>query len=295
MLNLRLPLLLVPETSWVSFFFNNELLHFKGTRIGVNEAEKHIFGMVLMNDWSARDIQRDILSFQLSFNHYTYRIRVCTAWTFSWQGSAIVIMTLKWLFRTLEQVLVDGLSQWKHSHNSKYLKQFRWIRLRAKDSYYNNLTQHKDPIPQKYLISKNTDDAYDVGLSMTLTGNEILKRWWSCVFLLDRRQLKHTFVSIKLEIHVLVIQTDACTSLVIDDDTILIFTFRIGGCQMMTGDLLGSGTISGKSKESYGSMVIFYSITHTLSLCHSVTLTLCHSHTLFIHLPLLYPLILSTS
>lgn len=29
-----------------------------GSRIGVNEAEDHIFGVVLMNDWSARDIQQ---------------------------------------------------------------------------------------------------------------------------------------------------------------------------------------------------------------------------------------------
>lgn len=29
-----------------------------GTRISVNEAERHIFGVVLVNDWSARDVQR---------------------------------------------------------------------------------------------------------------------------------------------------------------------------------------------------------------------------------------------
>lgn len=29
-----------------------------GDSIGVDEAEKHIFGFVLLNDWSARDIQR---------------------------------------------------------------------------------------------------------------------------------------------------------------------------------------------------------------------------------------------
>ena len=29
-----------------------------GRAIDVNEAEGHIFGMVLMNDWSARDIQK---------------------------------------------------------------------------------------------------------------------------------------------------------------------------------------------------------------------------------------------
>ncbi|BES94468.1 DUF1969 [Nesidiocoris tenuis] len=29
-----------------------------GQRIGINEADKHIFGMVIMNDWSARDIQK---------------------------------------------------------------------------------------------------------------------------------------------------------------------------------------------------------------------------------------------
>jgi fumarylacetoacetase len=29
-----------------------------GSRIDVDEAEEHIFGFVLMNDWSARDIQQ---------------------------------------------------------------------------------------------------------------------------------------------------------------------------------------------------------------------------------------------
>lgn len=29
----------------------------RGTTIGVEEAEDHIFGVVLFNDWSARDIQ----------------------------------------------------------------------------------------------------------------------------------------------------------------------------------------------------------------------------------------------
>lgn len=29
-----------------------------GSRIDVNEAEDHIFGVVMMNDWSARDIQQ---------------------------------------------------------------------------------------------------------------------------------------------------------------------------------------------------------------------------------------------
>ena len=29
-----------------------------GTAIDVNDAEEHIFGLVLLNDWSARDIQR---------------------------------------------------------------------------------------------------------------------------------------------------------------------------------------------------------------------------------------------
>lgn len=29
-----------------------------GSRINVNEAEDHIFGVVLMNDWSARDVQQ---------------------------------------------------------------------------------------------------------------------------------------------------------------------------------------------------------------------------------------------
>lgn len=28
-----------------------------GSRIGVEQADEHIFGLVLMNDWSARDIQ----------------------------------------------------------------------------------------------------------------------------------------------------------------------------------------------------------------------------------------------
>lgn len=30
----------------------------QGKPISIENAEKHIFGMVLMNDWSARDIQK---------------------------------------------------------------------------------------------------------------------------------------------------------------------------------------------------------------------------------------------
>jgi fumarylacetoacetase len=150
-----------------------------GERIPIEEAEDYIFGLVLFNDWSARDIQ---------------------AWEYvplgPFLGKSFGSTISPWI------VTLDALEP---------------FRIKG---------PKQDPEPFPYL-QQDGDKSFDIHLSVLIkpeNGNENLVTnsnfkymYWSMA-----QQLTH---------------------------------HTINGCNVRTGDMMGSGTISGPTKDSYGSML----------------------------------------
>ena len=150
-----------------------------GERVAIDEAEDYIFGLVLFNDWSARDIQ---------------------AWEYVPLGPF------------LGKSFASTISPWIVTLDA--LEPFRT----------NGPTQ--DPTPLAYLQhgeNKNFDIKLQVGIQPegeeeTIVANSNFKyMYWSMA-----QQLTH---------------------------------HTVNGCNVRSGDMMGSGTISGPTKEEYGSML----------------------------------------
>jgi len=150
-----------------------------GNSVKIEDAEDYIFGLVLFNDWSARDIQ---------------------AWEYQPLGPF------------LGKSFASTISPWIVTLDA--LEAFR----------VNNPKQ--DPTPLPYL-QKEGKDSYDINLQVgikpkgaeeTIVANSNFKyMYWTMV-----QQLTH---------------------------------HTVNGCNVRAGDMMGSGTISGPTKDSYGSML----------------------------------------
>ncbi|XP_077293001.1 fumarylacetoacetate hydrolase [Arctopsyche grandis] len=150
-----------------------------GQRIDVKSADDHIFGMVLMNDWSARDIQK-------------------------WEYQPLGPFTAKNLGTTISPWVVT----------MEALKQF----------IVPNMEQ--DPKPFDYL---KHDDPYnfDIKLEIELKPKggypTVISRGnYRTLYWTSKQQLAH---------------------------------HTITGCNLNPGDLMATGTISGDSSDSFGSML----------------------------------------
>ncbi|KAI3379351.1 hypothetical protein SNEBB_003175 [Seison nebaliae] len=151
-----------------------------GESIEIGDCEKHIFGMVLMNDWSARDIQK-----------YEYvPLGPFLGKNFGTTISPWVVTML-----ALEPFKVDNVPQ--------------------------------EPLPRKHL-QEIGNYSFDIKLSVDIQPRQSEKltrisdtnfryMYWTM-----RQQLAH---------------------------------HTANGCNVKAGDLMGSGTISGKEESSYGSML----------------------------------------
>lgn len=151
-----------------------------GKPVSVNEAEEHIFGLVLLNDWSARDIQK---------------------WEYIPLGPF------------LSKNFATSISPWIVTLDA--LEPFRC----------ESVLQELEPLP--YLKQQKTNNSFDIKLEATLqTENGDLN-------LLSKSNFKYLYwtMSQQLAHH------------------------TINGCNVRAGDLMGSGTISGPTKDSYGSML----------------------------------------
>ena len=150
-----------------------------GKRVTIDEAEDYIFGLVLFNDWSARDIQ---------------------AWEYvplgPFLGKSFASTISTWIVTldALEPFRIQGPKQ--------------------------------DPTPLPYLQqgkNKNFDIKMQVAIQpendvVTVVSNSNFKyMYWSMA-----QQLTH---------------------------------HTVNGCNVRSGDMMGSGTISGPTKDSYGSML----------------------------------------
>lgn len=153
-----------------------------GSSISVENADKHIFGLMLMNDWSARDIQ---------------------AWEYvplgPFLGKSFGTIVSPWIItlKALEPFIVDGPVQ-------------------------------NDPLPCPYLQDP-TPGCYDVELNVLIQEEDLSKE----ASIVCTSNLKYMYWNFRQQLA----------------------HHTINGCNMRSGDLCGSGTISGVSENSFGSML----------------------------------------
>jgi fumarylacetoacetase len=150
-----------------------------GESIPIDEAEDYIFGLVLLNDWSARDIQKWEYVPLGPFMAKNFASSI-SPW----------IVTLE----ALEPFRVDSPAQ--NPTPLPYLQQ------KGKNSFDINLEVSITP---------------DGGAPSTITKSNFKYMYWTMA-----QQLAH---------------------------------HTSNGCKVISGDLMGSGTISGKSPDAYGSML----------------------------------------
>ncbi|OQD74066.1 hypothetical protein PENDEC_c012G02286 [Penicillium decumbens] len=153
-----------------------------GKPVSIDEAEDHIFGLVLMNDWSARDIQAWEYVPLGPFNAKNFGTTI-TPWV----------------------VLIDALEP------------FRAAALEP---------GNRDSL-LPYLREKRTDNAYEIPLEVEITSKGGQP---TVIANTNARNLLYSFPQ-------------------------MVAHHTITGCNLRTGDLLGSGTISGTEPKTQGSLL----------------------------------------
>lgn len=151
-----------------------------GNPIAIEDAYDHIFGMVLVNDWSARDIQK---------------------WEYVPLGPF------------LAKNFATSISPWIVTMDA--LEEFR------------TESPKQEPEVLEYLKS-NGNNAYDIKLDVSLRTEKLSES-----FIISRSNFKYMYWNI-------------CQQLA---------HHTVNGCNTRAGDLMASGTISGPTPDSYGSML----------------------------------------
>jgi len=152
-----------------------------GQPIAVDDAADHIFGMVLLNDWSARDIQKWEYVPLGPFNAKTFASEVSP-----------------WI------VTMDALAPFKTACPTQ------------------------EPKPLAYLNEKSSDNSFDINLSV-----ELLPKNAETATIICETNFKYMYWSMAQQLT----------------------HHTITGCKVEVGDMMGSGTISGPTPDSYGSML----------------------------------------
>ena len=150
-----------------------------GDAISIADAPDHIFGMVLFNDWSARDIQK---------------------WEYVPLGPF------------LGKSFASSISPWVVTMEA--LEPFR----------VKGPTQEPHVLP--YLQS-NLAENYDINLEVSITPDGSSEQ------VVSKSNFKYMYGSMMQQLA----------------------HHTINGCNVKVGDMMGSGTISGKDEDSYGSML----------------------------------------
>jgi fumarylacetoacetase len=151
-----------------------------GQPIPIASAAEHIFGLVLVNDWSARDIQK-------------------------WEAQP--------LGPFLAKNFGTSISPWV-------------VTLEALEPF-RTAGPVQNPIPLPYLLSPG-DCAYDIHLEVALQGEKMAQPHRICA-----TNFRYMYWNM-------------CQQLA---------HHTVNGCNLRPGDLLASGTISGPTPDSYGSML----------------------------------------
>ncbi len=150
-----------------------------GEPIPVNEAEEYIFGLVLFNDWSARDIQK-------------------------WEYVPLGPFLAKNFASSISPwiVTLDALQPFKVEGPKPEVEQLPYLQYKGKKSYDINL--------EVYIAPENGEET-------KVSTSNFKYMYWNM-----SQQLAH---------------------------------HTVNGCNVNSGDMMGSGTISGKTPDSYGSML----------------------------------------
>src|SRR5881275_1175448 len=151
-----------------------------GRSVSIDQAEDHIFGILLMNDWSARDIQ---------------------TWEYQPLGPF------------LAKNFCTSISPWV-------------VTLEALEPFRKNLAA-QDPAPLPYLKRAN-DFTFDIHLQARLQTTKMREAQT-----IARTNFQNLYWSIAQQLA----------------------HHTVNGCNLQTGDLLASGTISGPTEESRGCML----------------------------------------
>jgi len=150
-----------------------------GEPIDIKDAENYIFGMVMLNDWSARDIQR---------------------WEYAplgpFLGKNFATSISPWI------VTMDALEPFRCSGPKQEKTPLEYLKQSGKKNFDIHL---------------EVDITPDSGTATTVAKSNFKHLYWSM-----SQQLAH---------------------------------HTINGCRVNSGDLMGSGTISGSTANSYGSML----------------------------------------
>ncbi|GGG98261.1 fumarylacetoacetase [Polaribacter pacificus] len=150
-----------------------------GERIPIEETEEHIFGLVLFNDWSARDIQ---------------------AWEYQplgpFLGKNFASTISPWI------VTLDALEPFRVDNPKQVYEPMPYLKVDGKKSYDIKLQVGIQPEGGTETVVANSNFKY---------------MYWTMA-----QQLAH---------------------------------HTVNGCNVRSGDMMGSGTISGPTKDSFGSML----------------------------------------
>ena len=176
-----------------------------GEPISIEQAWDHIFGMVLFNDWSARDLQQWEYVPLGPFNAKTFASSISP-----------------WI------VTLEALKPFKTS------------------------SPVQEPQPLAYLREDHQNNSYDIHLSVEIypentdQPDTICKTNFKYMYWSMAQQLTH---------------------------------HTIAGCNVQVGDLMGSGTISGPTADSYGSLLeITWNATKPLTLSNGEQRTFIEDH-----------------
>ena len=159
-------------------FITTDVNHL-GQTISINDAKNYIFGLVLFNDWSARDIQ---------------------GWEYAplgpFLGKSFASTISPWI------VTLDALKPFKVESPKQEPKPLLYLKQSGKKSYDIHLQAFIQPEGKEETLVSHSNFKY---------------MYWTMV-----QQLTH---------------------------------HTSNGCNVRAGDMMGSGTISGPTKDSYGSML----------------------------------------
>ena len=164
-----------------------------GQPVSIENAWDHIFGMVLFNDWSARDLQQ-------------------------WEYVPLGPFNAK--------TFASSISPWI-------------VTLEALEPFKTS-SPEQEPKPLAYLREDNSSNSYDIHLSVEIQPENDDKSDVICT-----TNFKYMYWSMAQQLT----------------------HHTIAGCNLQVGDLMGSGTISGPTPDSYGSLLeITWNATKPLTL-----------------------------
>lgn len=218
---------------------HNENQYINQYPISMNDAKQCIFGYILLNDWSSRDIQQ-------------------------WEYIPLGPFTSKNFATSISLFIITKISFDGGIHNnidslSKYTCQYiKSSKDMQSQEHTISTTNNNDPIPFPYLQDTNSSDnendpnhsstsmsLYDIQLTVSIQTNTQL----------DATSPKKTSSSSNDNNNTTTLLTKTNTKYLYWNTAQQIAHHTVTGCRMRVGDVLGSGTISGTTEDSKGSLL----------------------------------------